>query len=344
MYLLLLCDVVGMSSRRSSSKLIKMDAARTLIDDHGDLILERLHAVESAAKRFSQIIVCSALPAKGLLPIRPIEVFEPVRVGNDPESPPVRYKTLSPTASRKAAADAFSAFEYEHQDARNQSPKCYGVVGAPKYVLDEAHRLNHAKDDLKAAVHPISNLRIQIRKSERDNPAAPRFREVSTLLLRETGRSSTNLLAVYRHIPIIDQPVHAIRFMLTNTRSVPRITVADLKARAADRPDVLDILNNTTGLHDKESLLAPKKRYVRMRVKVLLQQTESETSNRRVQQIVSAELPLLFPMLKQDSRWPDVKEPGVEKRRSGSPPSKLESDPLVILGAQGYFRLRARYR
>lgn len=331
-------------SDRSSSKLIKLDAARVLIEDHGDLILERLHAVESAAKHFSQTIASSALPAKGLLPIQPIQVFEPVGVGTDPGSPPTRYKTLSPTASRIAAADAFSAFEYEHQDARNQSPKCYGVVGAPNYVLDEARRLNHAKDDLKAAVHPISNLRIQVRKSERENPAEPRFREVSTLLLRETGRSSTNLLAVYRHIPIIDQPVHAIRFMLTNTRSVPRIKVAELKAKAADRPDVLDVLNNTSGLRDTEFLLAPKKRYVRMRVKVLLQQTESSTSKRRVQRIVSAELPLLFPMLKQDSRWPDVKEPGVEKRRSGSPPSKLESDPLVTLGAQAYFRLREEYR
>lgn len=333
---------------RSSSKLIKLDEARALIDNHGDLILERLNAVENSAKSFSQTIATSALPAKGLLPIRPIQVFKPL--GDiDPrnlksETTPPRYQTLSPTASRFAAAEAFSTFEYEHESTRNQSPKCFGVLGAPHYVLDQARHLNHAKDDLKAAIQPISNLRIQVRKSEAKSPSAPRFREVSTLLLRETGRSSTNLLAVYRHIPIIDEPVHAIRFMLTQTRSVPRVTVAQLKNRAADRPDILDVLNNTPGLMDQESLLAPKRRYLRMRAKILLQQTESATSNRRLQRIVSAELPLLFPMLKHDSRWPDVKGPGVRKRRSGSSPSKLESEPLLTLGAQAYYRLREEFR
>ena len=333
---------------RSSSTLIKLDAARELIEAHGDLILERLHAVETSAKSFSQTIANSALPVKGMLPIRPIQVFKPLSniEPTDPlsQTSPPRYQTLSPNASRLGAASAFSAFDYEHEDVRNQSPKCFGVVGAPNYVLDQARQLNHAKDDLKAALQPISNLRIQVRKSERSKTAGPRFREVSTLLLRDTGRSSTNLLAVYRHIPIIDDPVHAIRFMLTHTRSVPRVRVGDLKEKVADLSHVLEVLNNTRGLTDEESLLAPKRRYVRMRAKILLQQMESPTSNRRLQQIVSAELPLLFPMLKHDSRWPDVKGPGVAKRRSGSPPSKLESDALVTVGAQAYYRLREEFR
>ncbi|MCH9674382.1 MAG: hypothetical protein K0U93_23285 [Gammaproteobacteria bacterium] len=333
---------------RSSSKLIQLDVARELVEAHSDLILERLHAVETAAKSFSLTIASSALPAKGLLPIRPIQVFKPLSNVEPTDSlsqtNPPRYQTLSPNASRIAAANVFSEFDYEHEDVRNQSPKCFGVIGAPNYVLEQARQLNHAKDDLKAAFLPISNLRIQVRKSERSKTTGPRFREVSTLLLRETGRSSTNLLAVYRHIPIIDEPVHAIRFMLTHTRSVPRIRVADLKNKAADRPDVLDILNNTPELNLDENLLAPKRRYVRMRAKVLLQKMEAPESKRRLTQIVSAELPLLFPMLKNDSRWPDIKGPGADKRRSGSPPSKLESEPLVTLGAQGYYRLRKEFR
>ena len=155
----------------SSSKLIKLDAARDFIETHGDLILERLHAVETGTKSFSQLIASSALPARGMLPIRPIQVFKPLS-DVEPTDPlsltsPPRYKTLSPNASRLAAADAFSAFDYEHADVRNQSPKCFGVVGAPNYVLEQARQLNHKKDDLKAAVQPISNLRIQVRKSER---------------------------------------------------------------------------------------------------------------------------------------------------------------------------------
>lgn len=332
---------------QSSSKLITLEQARELIDLYGDLILERLHAVETSAKGFSHTIASSALPARGLLPIRPIQVFEPIaaRGGQAPESDNTRYKKLSTDRSRLVAADAFSAFDYEHETERNRSLKCVGVVGAPTYVLEQARQLNHAKDDLKAALQPIANHRIQLRKKGSETgKSSPQFREVSTLLLRETGRSSINLLAVYRHIPIIDEPVHSIRFMLTHTRSVPRVRVADLKRKAADRPDILDILDHTVGLSDNESLLAPKKRYARMRAKIFLQQMETPDSKRRLQQIISAELPLLFPMLKVDSRWPDIKAPGAAKPRGGSPPSKLENEPLVTLGAQSYFRLRKEFR
>lgn len=333
-------------ARRSSSKLIKVDAARSLIEEHRDLILERLHAVESGAKRFSETIASSALPAKGLIPIRPIAVFKALGDpgGVDGERTAADYRELDANASRLAAADAFSDFDYEHEDARNQSPKCFGVVGAPAYVMEEARHLNYAKDELKAAIQPISNLRIQLKKIESSDATGSKFREVSTMLLRETGRSSTNLLAVYRHIPIISEPVHAIRFMVTNTRSVPRVSVADLREKAADRPDILQTLSETPGLLDDEPLLVPKKRYYRMRAKILLQQMQAPDSRRRIQRIVSAELPILFPMLKADSRWPDVRGPGATNQQRRSPPTRMEDEPLATLGAQSYYRLKAEFR
>jgi hypothetical protein len=330
---------------RSASKLVKAEDAFALIEEHRDLILERLHAVEVASAKFRETIASSALPEKGVLPIRPITVFKPVGgTASSSNDSPTRFRALNSNASRLAAAEAFSQLEYTHDDERNRSTKCFGIVGAPGYVLDEAKRLNHYKDELKAAIQPISNLRIQVKEPTRYGEPSRRFREVSTVMLTQTGRSSTNLLAVYRHIPIIEEPVHAIRFMLTRTRSVPRVSLADVRAKAGDRPDLLDILDNTPGLHDDEFLLAPKQRYERMRAKIFLQQLESPHSRRRIQQIVSAELPILFPMLKEDSRWPDVKAPGLPSRHRGSQRSRMEDLPLVTIGAQAFYRLKAEFR
>ncbi|MCR9054501.1 MAG: hypothetical protein NXI26_21800 [bacterium] len=323
-----------------------MDLALSLIEEHKALVLERLHAVESAAQRFGQTIRSSALPSKNLVPIRPIIVFEDKSASKDldAEHTAADYRALNANASRLAAADAFCQFEYESADQKNQSPKCFGVVGTPAYVIEQAQQLNHLKDDLKGALQPISNLRVQFSRPDQQNPSFSKFTEVSTLLLRQTGRSSTNLLAMYRHIPIINEPVHAIRFMMTNTRSVPKISVADLRLKAHDRTDVLDALSNAPGITQNEYLLAPKKRYLRMRAKILLQQMQSPDSKRRMQHILSAELPILFPMLKADSRWPDVKGPGAPSQKKSPPPSRLEEEPLVTIGTQAYFRLKPEFR
>ncbi|MCG8586880.1 MAG: hypothetical protein MI757_19420, partial [Pirellulales bacterium] len=279
----------------------------------------------------------------GLLPIEPAVVFAPRKpVSNDALAHD--YRTLNAVASRRDAAEAFTDFSYGHGDARNQSRKCFGVLGGPKYVVDEAVQLNHAKDALKEAVQRIANYRIQVRRGESDDPALPRHREVSTELLRQIGRADLNLLAAYRHVPIIDEPVHAIRFLITRTRSVPRISVRDLREKAKNRPDLLDRLDAVPGLADDEFLLAPKKRYSRMRAKILLQRMQHEQPKQRAQLIVSAELPILFLREKADSRWPDIKGPRSTETRRKAPPAKMEDEPLLVLGKQAYFRLRKKYR
>ena len=332
--------------KRSSSKLIKLEAARALMDEHRAWVLECLHRVETGVKRFSTAIASPPLPNSGLLPVRPITVFEPENQPNGASSETLgtNYRELSANASRQKAASAFCTLTYDTHSTRNQSPKCFGVVGAPAYVIEEARRLNHAKDDLKAAIAPISNLRVQMPVAERSAGAPSKFREVSTMLLRESGRSSINLLAAYRHVPIVAEPVHAIRFLLTHTRSVPRVSVADVRARAAESPGVLATLSSTPGLRDDEPLLSPKKRYARMRAKILLQAMVSPDSKQRRQRIVSADLPILFPMLKADSRWPDVRGPRPSDEGRKGPPSRMEETPLVTIGRQSYFRLKDAYR
>ena len=327
----------------SASKLIRLEEATELIDTHRDLVLERLHAFEVRAQQFGNTVSQSSLPDRGLLPIEPAVVFSPRKttsIGTLDQD----YRTLKAAASRREAADAFTDFSYGHGDAKNQSRKCFGVLGSPKYVIDEALQLNHAKDALKEAVQPIANFRIQARRGESSDPTLPQHREVSTELLRQVGKADLNLLAAYRHVPIIDEAVHAIRFLITNTRSVPRITVGELREKASQRPDLLDRLDTVPGLDDDEYLLAPKKRYRRMRAKILLQRMQREQPGRRVQLIVSAELPILFLMEKADSRWPDIKGPRGSDEKRKAPPSKMEDEPLLTLGKQAYFRLKKAHR
>lgn len=327
----------------SASKLIRLEEAHELIEAHRDLILERLHAFEVRAQQFGQTVAQSSLPERGLLPIEPAVVYLPKKTA-DADSLAHDYQTLKPAASRREAAEGFTDFSYAHGDTKNQSRKCFGVLGAPKYVIDKAVQLNHAKDALKGAVQPIANYRIQVRRGENIDPALPRHREVSTELLRQVGKADLNLLAAYRHVPIIDEPVHAIRFLITRTRSVPRISVRELKEKAKNRPDLLDRLDAIPGLGEDEFLLAPKKRYSRMRAKVLLQRKQHENPKQRVQLIVSAEQPILFLMEKADSRWPDIKAPGSTVAKRRAPPAKLEDEPLIVLGRQAYFRLKKAYR
>lgn len=327
----------------SASELIRLPDATELIDRHRDLILERLHSFQVRTQQFGNTVLQSSLPDRGLLPIEPAVVFSPTKqiVGGKLDQ---EYRTLRPAASRREAADAFTDIGYEHSGAKNQSRKCFGVLGTPKYVIDEALHLNHAKDALKDAVQPIANFRIQVRRGESSDSTLPRHREVSTELLRQVGKADLNLLAAYRHVPIIDEPVHAIRFLITNTRSVPRITVGELRKKASQRPDLLDRLDTVPGLTEEEYLLAPKKRYSRMRAKLLLQRMQRDQASRRVQLIISAELPILFLMEKADSRWPDIKEPRSSNAKRKAPPAKMEDEPLLTLGKQAYFRMKKAYR
>lgn len=327
----------------STSKLIRLEEANDLIETHRDLILERLHAFEGRAQQFGETVLQSSLPERGLLPIEPAVVFS-ARKQTDSSTLAQDYRTLKPAASRREAADAFTDFSYGHGDKKNQSRKCFGVLGTPKYVIDEALQLNHAKDALKESVQPIANYRIQIRRGEVHDPALPRHREVSTGLLRQVGKADLNLLAVYRHIPIINEPVHAIRFLITNTRSVPRVSVREVREKAKNRPDLLDRIDAVPGLADDEPLLAPKKRYSRMRAKILLQRMQHQDAKQRAQLIVSAELPILFLMEKADSRWPDIKGPRGANTKRKAPPAKMEDEPLLTLGKQAYFRLRPEFR
>ncbi|MCG8370132.1 MAG: hypothetical protein MJA32_06435 [Proteobacteria bacterium] len=108
-----------------------MEEAEELIEAHRDLILERLHGFEIRAQRFGKTVSQSSLPERGLLPIEPAVVFAPRKpVSNDTLAHD--YRTLNAVASRRDAAEAFTDFSYGHGDARNQSRKCFGVLGGPQ--------------------------------------------------------------------------------------------------------------------------------------------------------------------------------------------------------------------
>ena len=152
------------------------------------------------------------------------------------------------------------------------------------------------------------------------------------VILRELQRSDLNLLAAYRKIPILTGRIERVAYTRARTRAVYRKTRAEILAllEASPRPLAADDRQRLQQLPARETHLAlVKEHYTNIRANVWFHGLDSRNRGRVM---VSAELPLLYP-LGRTKAVPEIRYPDPEEgaRTSVQPRAgKLEPEPFLV--------------
>lgn len=205
---------------------------------------------------------------------------------------------------RRAVVDAYAAIDYGTDDAVNETHDCLGVVGVPRAFLPLAARVNVAKDELKAVCAPLSGRRVRVPIRATGTSGGTQAIPLTRAILRSIERADLNLLAAYRHIPILERAPASIAYVRAQTRAVYR------KSRRAVL-DMLDRTDHPLASRDRASVAAVRDPWfalvrehaANVRANVVFVGLDRRGRG-RVQ--VRAEVPLLFAMAAR-SDWPEIR-------------------------------------
>lgn len=252
------------------------------------------------------------------------------------------FRRLDRDASTEEALDALTRITYEHDELANRSPICCGFIGVPERLIVEAQRINQDKDRLRTAFAPLRGRQVKFTED-----GVTKKREATTQLLRTIQASDVNLQAAYRHLPIADEPLRELRYMVIRTRKVTNETVANLREQLRSSPPgktAQQDLERLSALPDDELLAHPSNRYDRLRLKIVLARTTRSEKRPNAQikltRELPAELPLLFPIL-PSSVPPEVIAPTPWTEPERKPPPRLDEQVVASLN---YYRLKPEYR
>jgi hypothetical protein len=238
----------------------------------------------------------------------------------------------SDAEARRRICEAFATIDYAQADETNQSHSCLGVVGGSAAVIDRAAAVNEAKARLREVCGPLQNARMRIPVKDGQGGQVVKSLPLVRVILRELTRSDLNLLAAYRKIPILTGRVERVAYTRARTRAVYRKTRAEILAmlEASPRPLAADDRQHVLQLPARETHLAlVKERYTNIRANVWFHGLDSRNRGRVM---VSAELPLLYPLgrtkVAPEIRYPANAEkgPATSKPRAG----KLEDAPFLV--------------
>ncbi len=300
------------------TKLMRESKTEALVARHIGPITTALRHLETLLTRFGMDLAQEANPAV---------VFEPLFSAKDGEAIS-GYRELGAGSSRRHATEALLQIDYGVEDKANQSIKCYGALGVPKRLINEAIIINRAKSEFKDAMQAVARKRVRVTVKGTDGRPVSALKSLSNIILRRIQSSSVNLLAAYREIPLIEETPSSIQLTHTRTRSVPRKTASALLNLLADRDDALARADRERleALDSNEYLVSPKERYPRMRANVFYRRQDTEGDPAR--QLVMAELPILYP-IRQGVRPPDVTAPSIRQRPRKHPVSYIEREEFV---------------
>ena len=311
---------------------------------HRPRIAHCLRRLDDRLQRFSEMVAHGGGAGLfGGVSAGPVVVYRPVWGEHDGRDVVEDYRAVAVRRALDTAVQALCAIEYEEAAQRvNRSVRFLGALGAGEVLHEQAVRINLAKRDLQSAMAPLSGRMARV-AADGHGAAGPEvaYRQLASIVLSQLQRPRVNLLAAYRALPIISEEVDEIRFVTVRTRSVPRATVAEVRARIGNEPSAAarEDLERLSALPPDEYLVAPKAYYDRIRAHVYLRRLGSGA--RRAMRVCCAELPVLFPMTARRLE-PTIRAPAPPRATRGSPPSRIE--PAAIVESLGYYRMREPFR
>jgi len=266
------------------------------------------------------------------------------------ESTPVSSeRARAEREARRLVCDAYATIDYAPDDQVNESPVCLGVIGGSAAVIDRAEAVNAAKEELRERCNALSSLRVRVPVKDGKGGRVVKSLPLVRVILRELQRSDLSLLAAYRQIPILTGRVKRVAYTRARTRAVYRKDRASILAllQGQDRTGSDDDLARLKRLPASETHLGlVKEHYANIRANVWFHGLDARSRGRM---LVSAELPLLYP-LGRSKEIPEIKYPPNEKygeeegallptrERTG----KLEAEPF--LDTLPVYRYRSEHR
>jgi hypothetical protein len=232
----------------------------------------------------------------------------------------------------ETVCSAFATVDYDMEDEVHSSATCVGVVCASQATVDQAVRLNEAKERLRHTCAPLQKHRMRVRVRDADGNENVRMTSLVRVILRNIGRSHLNLLSAYRQVPVLGATPVRIAFTRTLTRRVRRVTRDALLER-------LEFSEKPGAAEDRQRLRASPDRHLALvdphspNVRANVWYHSRDARNRdRVQ--IGAELPILY----REGRRRELPEIGypdpADWARSADGPrrpraAKLEAEPFL---------------
>ena len=234
-------------------------------------------------------------------------------------------------AMRDKLLALYQMLYYEDGQDGRETVTCAGIVGAGEPTLAAATRCNEAKDQFKAAVLALKNLR----KAQADALMADLHsrNEAVGRMMRRMGVARLNLKQVYRHIPILMQRPVKISFTWSKQgRTIQRTTVAEARRLLERRNQSLQAsseLERLATIPPQEILARVRPTVPHLRANIVHRQPDGQVDRRLMQ----APLPILIPS-RPGEPLPEYiavgTEPGGQQRVKRSD-VRIEEEPFLPL-------------
>ena len=285
----------------------------TLIERHLPTVIEHLRPLERALAELHHRLVTHELsPGR----FGPAAVYHPATDGH--------WRTDRAAHCVHRIADALRRITYDDEQAPNRSHVLPGALGVPLTLIDHLRTINTLKHSLKAACAPLHEYRFRIPVPAPTGPPRIERRQLVTLILRRLDRADLNLLAAYREIPFVDEPIRALHHTVTHAQSIPRATARALIEILEDNPSAraLQDLSRLRLLPPDEHLVSPKARYRRLRAHAYPLHGPHPTHR------LYADLPVLFLVTARASR-PLLRPPPRRAAPARRADPHIEDTPVV---------------
>jgi hypothetical protein len=196
----------------------------------------------------------------------------------------------------KRVAAAYLALEFVGDNDDEEPDSVLGVVGVPARVIEIGRAVNAAKDDLKAICTPFYDRRRATPVLDDRGRSVVKEVQWMRLILRDIGRPNLNLLAAYRHVPILDARPLRVGYVNANTRSTYRRSREELIRMLGRYPpeSAARDIEKLNGLPRAERFLVHVRgHYTSIRVNVTLEGSGGKKGERAQ---VRGRMPILYPL------------------------------------------------
>lgn len=235
------------------------------------------------------------------------------------------------TSERQPLVRITGQIFYEDDQAARESITLPGIAASSSKTLEQANRLNAAKDRLRVTLTELDRYTIKQR-----NPQTGRSRKqrLSDLILPEHGLARLHRMQCYRHLRSLQRRPEKIGLTWAHTRRVRHTTVAAIRdelernrGRGRQAPFVEQDLNRLAFLNADMPLAVVHPEPMHARANLVLKNEEGD----RIRRQVTLALPLLYPSDKAVP-LPDIKPlttPEAVSRRVRRQGRRLEDQPYL---------------
>ena len=191
-----------------------------------------------------------------------------------------------------------------------------GFVGCSSTTIEQANRVNEAKDNFKAAILTLKEAKLPLKDEMLNSSMENILNKRSSIAkgtLNKIGLARLHLKQCYRRIPILEEAPLKISWTWANTRSIKRITVAqaqEMLNKKSKDAGILNQIQKLNNIYNQEELAIVQDLAPHLRANIVL---PDENSVKRI--MIKGPVPIFFPC-DRDTAPPIFKAPKEKTAKS----------------------------